>query len=176
MRNHNDVSRPIQGTGLMMVPPPALVLLIALLVCSQAAAAPNPATVEGRVVGVHDGDTITVLEGKTQYKIRLDGIDAPELSQAFGRVAKDFASAFAFGRTAKVRISGVDRYGRYLGEVFVEGKSLNKELVKAGLAWHYKQYSKDRELSALEDSARARRVGLWKDARPIPPWEYRKKK
>ena len=155
---------------------PALVLLIALVACGQAAAAPHPASVEGRVVGVHDGDTITVLEGKTQYKIRLDGIDAPELSQAFGRVSKDFASAFAFGKTAMVRINGVDRYGRHLGEVFVEGKSLNKEIVKAGLAWHYKQYSKDRELSALEDSARARRAGLWRDAKPVPPWEYRKKK
>lgn len=139
-------------------------------------AAAHPELIRGRVVSVHDGDTLTVLEGKTQYKIRLDGIDAPELSQAYGRVAKDFASKFAFGKTVEVKVSGVDRYGRYLGEVFVDGRSLNRELLKAGLAWHYKQYSKDATLAALENSARGGRLGLWKDAHPQAPWDYRKRK
>ncbi|MFZ4616548.1 MAG: thermonuclease family protein [Rectinemataceae bacterium] len=153
-------------------------LLLASLVLASVAmfAEKAPATIEGRVVGVHDGDTITVLQGTTHYKVRLDGIDAPELSQAFGKVSKAFASDFAFGKTALVKVSGKDRYGRYLGEVFVEGRSLNREIVREGLAWHYRQYSKDAGLAALEAEAHMLGKGLWKDAKPVPPWAYRKKK
>ncbi len=152
-------------------------LLASLALASFAMFAEKPpATIEGRVVGVHDGDTITVLQGTTQYKVRLDGIDAPELSQAFGKASKAFASDFAFGKTALVKVSGKDRYGRFLGEVFVDGSSLNREIVRAGLAWHYKQYSKDGSLAALEAEAHMLGKGLWKDAKPVPPWEYRKKK
>ncbi len=140
------------------------------------AKASYPAVIEGRVVGVHDGDTITVLRDKKQYKIRLDGIDAPELSQAYGQVAKRFASDFAFGKIARVEVHGVDRYGRYLGEVFVDGKSLNKAILAGGLAWHYKQYSKDPVLAALESEAHLKKIGLWKDPAPIPPWDFRKRK
>ncbi len=140
------------------------------------AKASYPPVIRGQVVGVHDGDTVTVLDGRTTYKIRLDGIDAPELSQAFGKVAKKFASDFAFGKEVLVRVSGVDRYGRYLGEVFVGSASLNKAIVAEGLAWQYRQYSKDPELAALESKARSRGIGLWKDAKPVAPWEYRKKK
>jgi micrococcal nuclease len=154
----------------------AAVLLLLLPGLSLAAEPSWPALVAGKVVGVHDGDTITVLMDSTQYKIRLDGIDAPELSQAYGRVSKDFASAFAFGKFAEVRVSGMDRYGRYLGEVFVDGHSLNREIVRAGLAWFYVQYSKDRGLAALEAEARMLRVGLWKELKPLAPWDYRKKK
>ena len=139
-------------------------------------AATYPRYIVGKVVGVHDGDTLTVLVGQKQFKIRLDGIDAPELSQSFGRVSKQFASDFAFGKMAEVRVSGIDRYGRTLGEVFILGKSLNEALVAAGLAWHYKQYSKDLRLAALELEARKKHLGLWKDPKPLPPWEYRRKK
>lgn len=134
-----------------------------------------PFSITGTVVGVHDGDTITVLVAKDQYKIRLDGIDAPELSQAFGRVAKTFVSDRVFGKKVEVRISNKDRYGRYIGEVFIAGRSVNREIVAAGLAWQYRQYSKDAELARLEAEARAKRIGLWKDAHPIPPWDYRKR-
>lgn len=164
-----------------MVKRKSLGALVAIVLASALASplwakASFPATIEGKVVGVHDGDTITVLQGKTDYKIRLDGIDAPELSQAYGKVAKKFASDFAYGRTATVKVSGVDRYGRYLGEVFVDGKSLNRAVLAAGLAWWYRQYSKDQTLGALEAAAREKRLGLWKDKAPIPPWDYRKKK
>ena len=152
-------------------------IVIASFFLSPAVAkASYPSSIEGRVVGVHDGDTITVLQGKKQYKIRLDGIDAPELSQAYGQVSKRFASDFAFGKTARVEIHGVDRYGRYLGEVFVDGHSLNRAILAAGLAWHYKQYSKDPSLAALEDRARQGKIGLWKDPSPVPPWEFRRQK
>lgn len=153
-----------------------LILLVLLFAPGTWAKASYPPVIEGRVVGVHDGDTITVLMGKEQYKIRLDGIDAPELSQAFGRVSKQFASDFAFGKVARVKVSGMDRYGRYLGEVFVGGKSLNRAILAAGLAWWYRQYSKDESLGALEAAARAKRLGLWKDPAPLAPWDYRKRK
>jgi len=155
---------------------PLALLLFALFPSSTFAKAAYPALIEGKVVGVHDGDTITILREKKQYKIRLDGIDAPELSQAYGQVAKRFASEFAFGKIARVEVHGIDRYGRYLGEVFVNGQSLNKAILAAGLAWHYKQYSKDPVLASLEAQARFKRIGLWKDPSPIPPWEYRKRK
>ncbi|HUX36836.1 MAG TPA: thermonuclease family protein [Rectinemataceae bacterium] len=151
-------------------------IVVALIAAGLWAKASYPPLIVGKVVGVHDGDTITVLQAERQYKIRLDGIDAPELSQAYGQVSKRFASAFAFGKTARVEVHGVDRYGRYLGEVFVEGRSLNRELVKAGLAWQYLQYSKDPVLAKLEREARTQRIGLWKDASPEAPWDFRKRK
>ena len=140
------------------------------------AKASYPAVIEGQVVRVHDGDTITVLEAKKEFRIRLDGIDAPELNQAYGKASKRFAWDFAFGKRAVVRVSGIDRYGRYLGEVFVGGHSLNRAIVAAGLAWQYRQYSKDPVLAALEARARAGRLGLWKDPNPLPPWDFRKRK
>ncbi len=155
---------------------PLALFLLALFPLPTFAKASYPALIDGKVVGVHDGDTITILQAKKQYKIRLDGIDAPELSQAYGQVAKRFASEFAFGKIARVEVHGVDRYGRHLGEVFVNGQSLNKAILAAGLAWHYKQYSKDPVLASLEAQARLKRIGLWKDPSPIPPWEYRKRK
>ena len=155
---------------------PFALVLLGLFPLPTFAKASYPALIEGKVVGVHDGDTITLLQAKKQYKVRLDGIDAPELSQAYGQVSKRFASEFAFGKIARVEVHGVDRYGRYLGEVFVNGQSLNKAILAAGLAWHYKQYSKDPLLASLEAEARLKRFGLWKDSSPIPPWEYRKRK
>lgn len=152
------------------------ILLLAFFPLFAFAKTSYPAVIEGRVVGVHDGDTITVLQAKKTYKIRLASIDAPELSQAYGQVSKRFASDFAFGKLARVEVQGVDRYGRYLGEVFVDGHSLNRALLAAGLAWHYKQYSHDASLAALESEARSRRLGLWKDPSPMPPWEFRRRK
>jgi endonuclease YncB( thermonuclease family) len=151
-----------------------LLLLLALSSLSCLGAASYPERIEGRVVAIHDGDTLTVLMNQVQYKIRLEGIDAPELSQAFGRVAKDFVSDFAFGRTVLVRVSGMDRYGRYLGELLVGGRSLNRELPIAGLAWHYRDYSTSEELARLESEAHMLGRGLWKDTRPTAPWDYRR--
>ncbi len=130
----------------------------------------------GKVISVQDGDTITILQGKTSYKIRLQGIDCPEKSQAFGNVAKQFTSDLVFGKTVRVKYDELDHYKRYLGEVFVGKVNLNKELLKAGLAWHYKQYSKDPVLAALEIKARAAKTGLWSDPWAIPPWEFRRQR
>jgi len=128
----------------------------------------------GRVVGVHDGDTITVLSaGNVQIKVRLVEIDAPEIKQPFGQQSKQALSAFIFGRDVEVRATGKDRYGRTLARVFVDGTDVNLAMVKAGMAWRFDKYSKDRAFQAAQDEARAARRGLWADAAPTAPWEWR---
>lgn len=130
----------------------------------------------GKVVKVSDGDTVSVMRRGRAQKVRFQGIDAPEKRQAFGHRAKKFTSDLAFGRVVTVQVVDVDRYGRIVGEVILpDGRSLNRELVRAGLAWWYRKYSKDKSLGELEEEARSARRGLWIDSNPIPPWEFRKK-
>jgi micrococcal nuclease len=149
-----------------------LALLCAALMTAQAAS--YPFSLEGEVVGVIDGDTIRLLQGGKQYKIRLNGIDAPEMGQAYGRKSKEYLASLVSGKNAEVIVRDTDRYGRYVGDVIVGGKNANAELVAAGLAWHYTAYSKDEELAALEKDARAKKLGLWADPKPVPPWEFRR--
>ena len=131
----------------------------------------------GRVVGVADGDTIDVLRESRPVRVRLHGIDCPERGQAFGRQARQYTSKLAFGRTVTVHVRGMDRYGRSVADVLLpDGISLNRELVRAGLAWHYVRYSADKTLASLESEARASPRGLWADARPVPPWEFRRER
>jgi micrococcal nuclease len=128
----------------------------------------------GRVVGVTDGDTITVLHDNHPATVRLVGIDAPEKGQAYGQRAKQFAALLAFDQTVTVRVSGHDRYARLLGEVILPGgRSLNQELVRAGFAWWFRKYSRDLTLAHLEQEAREARRGLWADPSPEAPWAYR---
>jgi micrococcal nuclease len=129
----------------------------------------------GRVVGVMDGDTITVLVGREQRRVRLAGVDAPEKGQAFGQRSKQALSQMIFGREVTVVSTGRDRYERTLGIVrLMDGSSVNERLVENGWAWHYTRYSNDRRLSELESRARAARRGLWADLRPVAPWDFRK--
>lgn len=128
----------------------------------------------GRVVAVQDGDTISVLVGRRPVKVRLEGIDCPEPAQPYGRVAKVFTSDHVFGKTVEVEQTTIDRYGRSVGRVFVNGEDLSNAILVAGLAWHYTQYSSDRALAAAEQSARAARRGLWSQPNPVPPWVYRR--
>jgi micrococcal nuclease len=131
----------------------------------------------GRVVALSDGDTITVLVGTGQVKIRLDGIDAPEAKQAYGTKAKEHLAAMVFPRTVEVLDKGQDRYGRTIGRVFVNGQDVSESMVREGFAWWYREYAKDdHRLELAEGGARAARLGLWSDPKPIPPWEFRKKK
>lgn len=133
-----------------------------------------PAEFSGKVVGVSDGDTIIVLYQQTPVRIRLYGVDAPESRQAFGTQAKNFTSQSTFGKTATIYSKGSDRYGRVLGWVFIGKRCVNTELVRSGLAWWYRQYSpRKTKLRDLEVQARARRVGLWRAARPVAPWDFR---
>ena len=128
----------------------------------------------GRVVGVTDGDTIKVLHDSHSETVRLLGVDAPEKRQAYGDRARRFTAELAFDRTVTVRFSGRDRNGRLLGEVVLpDGRSLSQELVRAGYAWWFRRYSRDVRLARLEEEARHDRRGLWADAAPQAPWEYR---
>ena len=129
----------------------------------------------GRVVGISDGDTIRVMHWDRTKNVRLFGIDCPELGQAFGRKARRFTAKMAFGRIAEVKEVDEDRYGRTVAWVSVGGKSLNKELLRAGLAWWYRYFApNERELQQLEAEARKSKIGLWFLPNPIPPWEFRR--
>jgi micrococcal nuclease len=127
----------------------------------------------GNVIGVADGDTITVLRDRAPVKIRLDGVDCPEGGQDFGQRARQFTSGLVFGKTVTVDVHDVDRYGRLVARVSVGGVDVGTALVTAGLAWHYKQYSRDPVLAQAEVTARAQHVGLWRQPNPQPPWEFR---
>jgi endonuclease YncB( thermonuclease family) len=128
----------------------------------------------GRVVGVSDGETIKVMHNGRAEKIQLYGIDCPEKAQPFGSKAKQFTSEMVFGKVVRVEVKDFDRYGRTVeDEILPNGRVLNRELVAAGLAWWYRQYSQDATLGQLEVDARAARRGLWADLAPVPPWCWR---
>ena len=132
--------------------------------------------VSGVVVGVHDGDSLTLLTAKRdQIKIRLQGIDAPELNQAFGTKAKTSLSDLVFGKSVRLVETGRDRYGRTLGDVYVSEVWVNLAVIERGMAWFFVKYSKDERLRNAEAKARKSRAGLWQQPSPVPPWEWRKK-
>jgi len=139
--------------------------------------------IKGHVIGVTDGDTLTVLDAdRRQQRIRLAGIDAPEKRQAFGARAKESLSELSFGKQVEVQASKKDRYGRFVGKVLVEGRDVNLEQIRRGFAWHYKAYQREQSLmdrvlyDAAETEARASGSGLWGYATPLPPWDFRREK
>lgn len=156
-----------------------IVLSLTLIFASFASAD----VISGRVVGVADGDTITILDGtNTQHKIRLNGIDAPEKSQAFGNVSKRSLSDMVFNQQVDVDWLKEDRYGRKVGKVLLNNEDVNLKQIKRGLTWYFKKYKSD---VAQEDrityvqaqqEAEANKTGLWVDPNPIPPWDFRKQK
>lgn len=133
--------------------------------------------ITARIVGVHDGDSITALAaGNQQLKVRLDGIDAPELKQPYSQQSKAALSGLVFGKTVTLHINGRDRYKRTLAVVMAGGVNVNRELVRLGLAWRYEAYSKDAALLAAQIEAKAAKRGLWSDPAPVAPWEWRRRK
>lgn len=169
-------------------------VLVALLCVDLAwiGAAEAREEVYGRVVGVADGDTLTVLHAGSPLKVRLQGVDAPEKGQPFGEKAKQLTSELVFGKDVRVEVDSRDKYGRALGRVlypvtmhrYPRDRSrphdrvtiyerLEASLLRAGLAWWFRKYSKDETLGKLEREARAARRGLWREARPTPPWVWR---
>jgi endonuclease YncB( thermonuclease family) len=127
-----------------------------------------------RVVGVHDGDTLTCLdETNTQQKVRLAEIDAPELGQDYGKVSREALAEMVFGKTVTVSEEGKDRYGRWIAHMQVNGIDVNRQQVATGNAWHYADYSRDPTLATLQTDAQTRRLGLWSQPEPVPPWDYR---
>ncbi|MEI6262359.1 MAG: thermonuclease family protein [Deltaproteobacteria bacterium] len=134
-------------------------------------------TISGKVVSVTDGDTITVLDSSnTQHKIRIYGVDCPESHQDYGQKAKQFTSDLVFGKTVEIKIMDTDRYGRTVGIVNIDSKSLNAELIINGMAWFYGQYCKESfcpQWNQYQEEAKNRKIGLWSMQNPIPPWEFR---
>lgn len=131
----------------------------------------------GRVVHVQDGDTLTVLAGSRQVKVRLDSIDAPERHQAFYRRSTDSLKSICAGRSADVIETAKDRYGRVVGRVMCSGADANSEQVRRGMAWVFVRYApKDSPLYALEAESRNSKRGLWSAPGAVPPWEWRAKK
>lgn len=134
-----------------------------------------------KVIGIKDGDTVEVLYGKLAFSVRLENIDAPEKKQAFGAVAKKKLSDLCFGKVitliSKKKNGNYDRNRRLIAELFLEnGLDINKEMVKSGLAWHYKKYSSNLGYANLENFARRNKIGLWQDKNAIAPWDFRKQK
>lgn len=155
-----------------------VLILTALVLLTTAT---HAETLTGRVVGIADGDTLTLLDAsKAQHKIRLAGIDSPEKGQAFGQHCKKSLSDLAYDRAATVESTKLDRYGRVIGKVLVDGQDVNLEQVRRGCGWHYKKYQNEQSLddrlsyNSAEGSARANKVGLWADNNPMPPWDWRK--
>jgi len=138
----------------------------------------NSQLITGKVVKIADGDTFTILLEQDHFKVRvrLVSIDSPERKQPFSKRAKQYLSQLIFGKKVKVYYHKKDRYGRVLGEVYVGNINVNEAMLKAGYAWHFKKYSKDKHLERLEYLARKNKKGLWSDPNPIPPWEWRKHK
>lgn len=153
--------------------------LLAAALLSQAAIAN---VIQGRVVGVADGDTITVLDSSNrQHRIRLAGIDAPEKAQAFGQRSKQSLSSMVYGKQVSVDWDKRDRYDRIIGRVSAQAGDVNLAQVRAGLAWHYKHYAGDQpaadrvSYARAESTARMEGRGLWADPSPVPPWEWRRR-
>jgi endonuclease YncB( thermonuclease family) len=132
--------------------------------------------ITGKVISFADGDTFTMLVQEQQLKVRLHGIDAPEKGQEFSNVSKEFLSGLVFDKIVNVQVLDLDRYGRTLGIVRVDTKIVNEEMLKAGLAWHYKDYDTNPAWARLEEEAQRNRNGLWAHPNPQPPWEWRKSK
>src|SRR5262249_33242048 len=133
----------------------------------------TPDQLDGKVVRIVDGDTITVLVDGQQIRVRLNSIDAPEKGQDYAQRSRQALADLVFGTEVRVETHGKDRYGRIIGDVHVGSTLVNEVLVREGWAWNFVKYSKTPKLAQLEREARAAKRGLWAGERPIPPREYR---
>ena len=153
-------------------PAHVLVLLAVLLTSFPAWAA----ELTGRVVGLADGDSLTLLTPeRRQVRVRLGEIDTLESRQPYGGRAWHALSELVFGKDARVVVQDTDRYGRTVGRVYAGPVDVNAEMVRQGAAWVYRQYNRDAALLQLEAEAKAARRGLWAlpEAERTPPWEWR---
>ena len=149
------------------------VLLLATL--GARASGPRPGSeLRGKIVQVKDGDSMVLRAGGDNLGLRTFGVDCPERGMPFSARAKSFTTDLIGNREVTVVVHDVDRYGRVVGDVKLEdGRSLARELLRAGLAWYYRRYANDPEYEKLESEARAAKRGLWSEPNPIPPWKFR---
>ncbi len=148
---------------------------VAGLVAGLLLAVPAWAELAGRVVAVHDGDTITVVVADRSIRVRLAGIDAPERGQLFSNASRHALEAQVVGREVRVVERGRDGYGRILGRVYAGPVDVNAEQVRAGYAWVFRRFAHDPAWLAFEAEAKAARRGLWREAKPVPPWAWRER-
>ncbi len=157
------------------------VLLFFSLIACTSKSGKNPSlkkgsTISGKVISIIDGDTYDVfIQNNRTIRVRMEGIDAPERGMPFYKASKKYLSDLCFGKQVTMTITGEDQYNRVLAFTYLEdGKELSHEMLKAGLAWHFKKYNSDQKLSELEIEARNLRKGLWIYENPMSPWENRK--
>lgn len=160
-----------------------LALCCLFVLCGVPAHAAPPTTLTGRVIGVTDGDTLTLLDARrVSHKIRLAGIDAPEKAMPFGTRAKQALSTLAYRQEATASCRSTDRYGRLICAVRVDDRDAGRTMIDAGLAWHYARYARTQPAQEAATYAQAQhraataRIGLWRDAAPIAPWTWRANK
>lgn len=150
-----------------------MVALLTILCCSNTALAWH-----GYVVKVLDGDSLRIRRGTKIYEVRLYGIDTPEYKQPYGNKAKLYTRSRTWKKTVTVEPKDVDRYGRIVAVVKSRGRTVNRELVRDGLAWVYPKYCTMQplcnEMKIDEEKARKLRRGLWKEKQPISPWEWKR--
>lgn len=153
-----------------------LFIAILTLGCYSKNNQPTKKELSGVVIKIIDGDTYDILlSSHTTVRIRMEGIDAPEKGMPFYRVAKNYLGKLCFQKTVRLDILNKDMHGRTVAYSYLDdGTELSHEMVKAGLAWHFKKYSNDSILSKLEIEAKNSKLGLWADAHPMPPWEDRR--
>lgn len=150
--------------------------LVSVIAFSQPAA---QQFLKAKVVGIADGDTYeALLPNKSTIKIRMEGIDAPEKGMPYYQVAKNYLSQLCFGKEVRIVKQSTDRYGRTIARTYLpdQGKEVGLMMIEAGLAWHFKKYSSDKQLAEAEILARKNKKGLWADTHCIAPWDYRKAK
>ena len=159
-----------------------IVIIICLCITFSACAQnkKNADTYIVKVVGITDGDTFkgwttsTYTHKDTLFKIRIFGIDAPEKNQAFGEKSKQYLSNLIYGKRVKIIGHGLDRYHRVLGTPYLmNNTNVSIEMLKAGMAWHFTRYDNNQQYDKYEQEARSKRVGLWIDPNPTPPWKFR---
>jgi micrococcal nuclease len=149
----------------------ALTLLLAFTVHAHAA------EIAVKVVAITDGDTVGVIDAeKSYFKVRLHGIDSPEKKQAYHEKATQALSGKVFQKDVVLDERGKDRYGRVIAVLKLDGRNINRELVEEGFAWQWDKYDKLGEFTEAHASAKEKKAGLWQDAVPVAPWEFRAKK
>lgn len=151
---------------------------LTLFLCScESSSEINSDALTGSVVGIIDGDTYDIVLNGTQTRIRMFGIDAPERGMGYYHVAKQYLGELCKDQIIRLEVLNTDRYGRMVAKSFLsDGRELGAEMIKVGLAWHFKRYSDDESLAKLEIAARENKIGLWSSNNPTPPWTYRKRK
>jgi endonuclease YncB( thermonuclease family) len=134
----------------------------------------HKSTISGKIISVPDGDTIWLQTQNRKYKVRLLGIDAPEINQNFGKNSKEFLKQSVINNKGIVNLYGQDQYRRSIGVLCAKNENWNLKMIASGNAWHYSKYTKAFELENLQTKARNKKLGLWSQRQSIPPWKFRK--